>query len=150
MTVQVSSLLSKMITNQGLAQELDDQISAVMRRTAKMALDWVKVYAPQPPINPAKVFWLRGVGKVRILKNGVTRIYTRSEVLHSKWAIDDFNNQQIIYNVASYSGIVHLSEIQPPYHKQHGWRNERGMIRYARTQLKRNLGGSVIKLMRRI
>jgi len=140
--VIVTPLLKRMIRSaQGdnYGKKFQRFVDDLLYWLAKEGRDFVSKYPRAKIRRPGKPYWMRGIGLVRDTKKGL-KIYEPSQVLNARWAITKLGRSYMLYNTATYSGLVHFSKVQARVHKIHKWRTEQQMYRFLVGRTKRQIG----------
>lgn len=148
--VTLSPFLKKMIRNTGddYGTKLERHTTDLLRVIAREGRDYVSQYPPQKAFNTNKPHWRRGIGMVYIRKrDGRMSIYERSQILFAKWAISQFPTAVVLYNTATYSGIVHRDDMQRFQHIGF-WRTDAQMITYLQGHLRRMMPSGIMSVVR--
>jgi hypothetical protein len=149
--VSLSPFLKRMIRNKSddYGVKFERHRVDLLRVWAKMGRDYVSQYPPEGSYNTNRSHWRRGIGMVYISKKtGRMKIYERSQLLFTRWAISQFPNAVVLYNTATYDGLVHTDANQRFVHTANGWRTDKLMIEYLEQNVRRTIAGGVMKLVR--
>jgi hypothetical protein len=147
--VILSPFLKKMIRNRGddYGVKLERHTTDLLRVLASRGRDYVSQYPAQRPLNLKRPHWRRGIGMVYIKKRGGVSIYERSQVLFARWAISQFPTQVVLYNTATYSGLVHREDIQRFAHMGL-WKTDANMIQHLRKEMRTIIPGGIMSVVR--
>lgn len=140
--VIVTPLLKRMIQSaQGdnYGKKFQRFVDDLLYWLAKEGRDFVSKYPRAKIRRKGQPYWMRGIGLVRDTKNGF-KVYEPSQVLNARWAITRLGRSYMLYNTATYSGIVHLNKVQAQVHRRHKWRTEQQMYRFLVGRTKREIG----------